>query len=122
MIFTGRRIHCQVGKHLQHVVLDHVADRPGLVVEVAAVLHAELLRHRDLDAADVVAVPDRLEDRVGESRIQNVLHRLLAEVVVDAENAFLGKLPVQDPVKLLAEAQIVAERLFDHDARVVAAS
>ena len=76
---------------LEHVVLDHVADRPGLLVEPPPALHAEVLRHRDLHAADVVAVPDRLQKRVGEPEVQEVLDRLLAEVVVDAEDRPLGE-------------------------------
>ena len=59
---AGRRLHRQQRDDLEHVVLDHVADRAGLVVERAAALDAEALGHRDLDAGDVVAVPDRLEE------------------------------------------------------------
>ena len=46
------------------MILDHVADGAGLLVESAAALHAEALRHRDLHALDVLAVPDRLQERV----------------------------------------------------------
>ena len=56
---------------------------------------AEALGHRDLHVLDVVAVPDRLEERVGEAEVEDVLHRLLAEVVVDAEDALLGEDAVQ---------------------------
>jgi hypothetical protein len=38
---------------------------------------------------DVVAVPERLEDGVGEAEDQQVLHRLLAQVVVDAVDLLL---------------------------------
>ena len=61
-----RRLHRQEAEHLQHVVLDDVADRAGLFVELAAALHVEALGHRDLHALDVVAIPDRLEKRVRE--------------------------------------------------------
>ena len=47
--------------HLHQVVDDDVAQRADRVVEVAAVLDAEALGHRDLHRRDVVAVPDRLE-------------------------------------------------------------
>ena len=53
------------------------------VVVAAAFLHADLLGDRDLHVVDVAPVPDRLEDAVGESEDQDVLHRLLAEVVID---------------------------------------
>ena len=65
-----RRLHRQEADDLQEMVLDDVADRAGLVVEAPAPLHAELLRHGDLHALDVVAVPDRLEERVGEAEHQ----------------------------------------------------
>ena len=78
-------------QHLQQVVLHHVADRAGLVIELAAILHAEVLGHGDLDAAHMVAVPDRLEHRIGETRVEDVLHRLLAEIVVDAEDVLFGE-------------------------------
>jgi len=36
-------------------------EDPGLVVVVAAALHADVLRDEDLHVIDVAAVPDRLE-------------------------------------------------------------
>src|ERR1700734_414155 len=36
-------------EHLEHMVLEHVPDGAGSVVEPAAVRDVELLRHRDLD-------------------------------------------------------------------------
>src|SRR5262249_36093181 len=38
-----RRLHGQEPDHLQHVILDDVADRPGLIVEATASLYAETL-------------------------------------------------------------------------------
>ena len=78
------------------MILDHIADGAGFLVEFAAAADVEVLRHRDLHAADVVAIPDRLEKRVGEARIENVLHRLLAQVMIDAEDRLFGKVLVQD--------------------------
>ena len=66
------------------MVLDDVAQRPGLLVEGAAGAHTDVFGDRDLDVVDVVLVPDGLEDAVGEAQGHDVLHRLLAEVVVDA--------------------------------------
>ena len=56
---------------------------PTAVVEVAAVLDAEALGHRDLDRLDVVPVPDRLQHRVGEPEVEQLLQAHLAEEVVD---------------------------------------
>ena len=54
----------------RQVVLHHVAHRAELPVELAAPLDAERLRHRDLHALDVRAVPHRLEEGVGETEVQ----------------------------------------------------
>ena len=62
----------------------HIAQRAGRLVIAAALLHAQCLRHRDLYVVDVAAVPDGLEDAVGKAEHQNVLHRFLAQVMVDA--------------------------------------
>ena len=79
-----RRLHGDQREQLHEVRLDHVAQGPGLFVVRAAVLHAQRLGGGDLHVVHVAAVPDGLEDAVGEAQHQEVLHRLLGEVVVDA--------------------------------------
>ena len=74
---------------------------PARVVEGAAALDAEVLRHRDLDALDVVAVPDRLEEGVGEAEEDEVLDGALPQVVVDAEDVLLRERLVQRGVQRL---------------------
>ncbi len=117
-----RRLHRQVGQHLEQMVLDDVAHRPGLVVERAAALDAEILGHRDLHALDVIAIPERFQERVGEAEEQHVVHRPLAQVVVDAKDVRFVEVAVENPVQLLRRSEIVAERLFDDDARARGAS
>ena len=80
-------------------------------------LDAERFGDGDLHVVDVLVVPDRLEDRVGEPQRQQVLHRLLAQVVVDAEDLVLGEVLVKPLVQLLRGGEVVAERLLDHEAR-----
>ena len=82
-IARRRRLHRHRSDDLHEVVDHHVAQRADRVVEVPAVLDAEALGHRDLDARDVVAVPDRLEDRVREAQEQELRDAELPEVVVD---------------------------------------
>ena len=96
------------------MVRHHVAQRAGLVVEAAAMADAELFIDRDLHMIDVVAVPDRLEHAVGEAQHQDVLHRLLAEIVIDpVDLVFVDELE-QFAVQRLGGSEIGAERLFDH--------
>ncbi len=66
------RLHRRRGDHLHEVVDDDVAQRADGVVEVPAVLDAEVLRHGDLHALDVVPVPDRLEHRVREAQVEDL--------------------------------------------------
>jgi hypothetical protein len=83
------------------VVLDHVAQAAGGLVKRAAPGHAELFRQRDLHAGDVIAVPDGLEERVGEAEVEDVHDRFLAEEVIDAEDGVFGEDRVRDGVQLV---------------------
>ena len=98
------------------MVRHHVAQRAGRIVIAAAASDGERFRDRDLHVVDVIAIPDRLEQSVGEAQHQDVLHRLLAEIMVDAENLIL----LENAEKLLIErprgSEIGAERLLDDDA------
>ena len=86
---------------------------PGRLVEAGAALDPHRLGHGDLDVVDELAVPDRLEDAVREAQRQHVLHRLLAEVVVDPEDLVLAEPAVQQVVQLAGRREVVAERLLD---------
>ena len=100
------------------MVLEHVAHHAGCVVVAAAAADVDFLGHGDLHVVDVVAVPDRLEDRVGKPQHEQVLHRFLAEVMIDAVDLLLVEHGVDDLVQLSGAGQIGAERLFDdHAAR-----
>jgi hypothetical protein len=65
----------------------------------------------------VSAVPQRLEDAVGEAQHHQVLHGLLAQVVVDAVDLVLRERLGEGHVLLLGALQVVANRLLDDDAR-----
>ena len=86
---------------------------------MAAILDAEALGHRDLDALDVVAVPDRLEHRVGEPQVEQLLEAHLPQEVVDAQELRLVDHRVQLGSERARGGEVVAERLLDDDARVL---
>ena len=111
----GRRLHRHEGEHLEQVGDDHVAVGAGRLVEAGSRLEAEGLGHVDLHVVDVVAVPDRLEQPVGEPEGEDVLRRLLAEEVVDAEDLRLVEGLVEDGVELAGAVQVGAERLLHDD-------
>ena len=55
---------------------------------------------------------------IGEARVDDVLHRLLAQVVVDAEDVFFREELCQQAAQCLRRLAVVAERLLDHQPRV----
>ena len=112
----GRRLHGDEAEHLEQVRDDHVAVGAGLVVEVGPALDGQRLRHVDLDVADVLPVPARLEQPVGEPQGQDVVDRLLAHEVVDAEDLRLVEDLVQLLVQVACRGQVGTERLLDDDA------
>ena len=106
-------LHRDVAEQLQHVVLDQIAQRAGLVVVAGAAADADVLGGGDLHLVDVVAVPQRLEHAVGEAKRQHVLDGLLAEVVVDAEDLGLVEHAQHARVELARLFERGAERLLD---------
>ena len=101
---------------LQQVILDHVANGAGFFVEGTAALNAEVFGHRDLHALDVLAIPDRLEDGVGEAEVEQVLHGRFAEIVVDAEDRRLVEVFEDRFVERDRGGQVAAKGLFDDHA------
>ena len=63
---------------------DHVAQGAGRLVELAAPLDPDGLCRGDLDMVDVLAIPQRLEQAVGEAQRHDILHRFLAEEMIDS--------------------------------------
>ena len=110
------RLHGHHRKEREHVVRDHVAERPGRLVEPAALLHAHRLRHGDLHVIDPVAVPDRFEQPIGETERHNALDRVLSQKVVDPEDLVLVQRAQDAGIQLARRVQAMAERLFDHHA------
>ena len=111
----GRRLHRRERQDLEQVRDDHVAVGAGALVEVGPLRQAERLGHVDLDVVDVVAVPDRLEEAVGEAEGEDVLRRLLAEEVVDPEDLLLVEDLVQLGVERSGAGEVGAERLLHDD-------
>jgi hypothetical protein len=85
----------------------HVLVGPGVLVEAGATVQGQRLGHVDLHVVDVVAVPDRLEQAVGEPEREDVLRRLLAEEVVDPEDLLFLKTLCSSAFSAFAEARSV---------------
>ena len=95
------------------MVLDHVAERARPVVVAGPALQAERLVPGDVDPLDVVAVPHRIEDPVGEPQPQHVQDGLLGQEVVDAEDVALVERPRDQLVEGLGVGEVGAEGLLD---------
>ena len=87
-------------------------------VKVAAALDSNGLGDGNLDMVDMGAVPQRLEQGIGEPQRQQVLDRFLAEIMVDAEGPLLGKGSGDGVVDLAAGGEIAAQRLFQRQRTV----
>ena len=111
------RLHGHEREHLEEMGDDHVAEGARLLVEAAAPADRELLGDVDLHVLDVVGVPDGLEEAVGEAQGEDVLRRLLAEEVVDAQDLALVEVLVQHRVELPRGREVAPERLLGHDPR-----
>src|SRR5439155_26425020 len=85
------------------------------VVESSAAADAEVLGHRDLDRLDVEAIPDRLQERVREAEEDQVLDRVLGEVMVNPENVPLAEASVKDGIEPSRRGEISAERLLEDE-------
>ncbi len=98
----------------------HIAKRASRLIEGPTALHADRFRHGHLDMVDAVAVPDRFEHSIGEAQRHDVLHRLLAEEVVDPEDLIFAECPQNTGVQRARRLQVVAEGFLEHDAPPVA--
>ena len=115
-----RRLHRDEREHLEQVRHDHVAVGAGALVERAARADRQRLGDVDLHVVDVLAVPDRLEEAVGEPQREHVQRRLLAEEVVDAEDlAPRRKTSWTRVVELARRLEVGAERLLHDHARAL---
>src|SRR5690349_21368939 len=101
------------------MVLHHVADRAGLIVESASPLDSEVFGHRDLYALDERTVPERLQHSVFEAKEDHRVDRALAQIMVDAKNRLLVEGGKQGAIQLLRRSKVVPERLLDNHTGVV---
>ena len=102
-------------KNLEQVGHHHIAVGSGRLVERGTHAEPKRLRNVDLHMIDEVAIPDRLEQPVGEAEREDVLRRFLAQEVIDPEDLILGKDLVQLGIQRDRALEVRAERLFHDD-------
>ena len=114
-----RWLHRGEAEHLEHVVLHHVLERAGLVVEAGPTLQRQRFLPQDVDLLDGIAVPDRFQQPSGEPEADQVLHGDHAQRMVDPVHRFLARVAHdlgQEPVQRDGVVQLLPERLLEHDA------
>src|SRR6187399_1193274 len=84
-----------------------------------AIFDAERLGHRDLYSLDVIAAPDRLEDRVLEAEVQDLVETHLPEVVVDPVQLGLVDVLMKVVRERAGRLEVVSERLLHDDPRAL---
>src|SRR5713101_2656646 len=104
------------------MILHHVADRAGLVVERSPALDSKILGHGDLDALDITPLPEGLQEGVREPKKEHLIDGPLTEVMVDPKDRPLVESIEQRTVEGLRRGAVAAERLFDDHASAVGAT
>ena len=97
------------------MVLDDIAGGANAVVVAGPPAQPDVFGHGDLHMVDIVRVPDRIPQLIGEPQRQDVLNRLVAQVVVDPEDRFLREDGVDHVVEIARALEVVAERFLDDD-------
>ncbi|MNP03877.1 hypothetical protein D3C76_957750 [compost metagenome] len=92
----------------------HVPQGAGVFVETATGFDADGFGGGDLHVVDVMVVPERFEQAVGEPADQDVLHGLLAQIVIDAIDLLFRHDLEQAGVQGLGGLQVGTEGFFDH--------
>ena len=113
-----RGFHADGAQQLQRVVLHHVTQRAGGVIESAAFFDADFLGNRDLDIGNRFPAPQRLKQRVAKAQGKQVLHRWLAQIMIDSENLVFGQHARHRLVDGTVRRQVVPQWFFQHDTGV----
>ena len=87
----ARLLHGDEAQQLKQVILYDVAYDAVLIKISAAALRAKRFLEEYLHVGDVIAIPQRREEPVGEPHDHEVLRELFAEVVVDPVELRLGE-------------------------------
>src|SRR2546425_930686 len=95
------------------MVLDDVAQNAGRVIEPASLLDPDRLGRDNLNVVDVFSIPEGLENRICKTKDQDVLHRLLAQVMVNPICLAFIEVLADGAIQSLCGCEIPPEGFFD---------
>ncbi len=98
------------------MALNHVAQRARGFVKAAAALNAQRFGRCDLHVVHVIPVPERLKDSVAKAQHQQILHRVFAQVMIDAVNLLFIEHVEDNLIERPSRCQITSKGLFNDDA------
>jgi hypothetical protein len=87
-----------------------------LFIKPPSTFDAKTLRQGDLDACDVVTVPDRFKKGVRKAKKEQILDGFLPQKVLDAANRRLREELMDREVQRPRRSEVAAEGFFDDNA------
>ena len=111
------RFHGHETEQLHQVILHHVAQRTRAIVIAAAMFDTHLFGGGDGHIIHITPVPERLEEWIGKTECQNVLHRFLAQIMVDPEDLGFIEIVRKHGIQGARGLEVVADRFLDHNPR-----
>ena len=113
-----RGFHADGAQQLQRMVLHHVTQRAGGVIESATFFDADFLGNCDLDIGNRFPAPQRLKQRVAKTQGKQILYRWFAQIMIDSENLVFGQYARHRLVDSAVRHQVVPQWFFQYDTGV----
>ena len=114
----GRGIDRKESHDVQEMALNHVAKGAGSVVVAGPALQCQVLVKDDLHLLNVVPVPYRLQEPVGETQPQDVQYRGFAQEMVHSVDVVLGDQCGEGLVELMRRFLARSRTVFPSPSRV----
>ena len=102
------------------MILHDIPNDAVTIEIISTAFDTEVLLEIDFDRGNIVTVPGRSKDAVGEAQGQQVLDHLVAEEVVHSVDLVLAEEVRQVLWELFRGFQVATEGLFDHHSRPAA--
>ena len=96
------------------MILHHVPHCARFLEISTATAHADGFADSDLHMLNRLAAPELLEDGIRKPEHHDVLHRLLAQIMIDAKDLPLARVSQQMIIQHAGTLQIVPERFLHH--------